>query len=123
MSYNIQQLGNIMTYHIMVGSLLLLTLRSLRHARYLVISTMLFCLLIGVVSHTDGRSSGIEVLSVLSTLLVSATAIINLAFFTKAMKSEGKRVVGAILACMSAKGTKDERRKMQEGYFDFKTKG
>ena len=112
-----------MIYHVMLGVCILIKLKSINHARYLVISTMLFCLLIIIVSKVDGISGNIEILSLLNTLLVTTTVITNISFFMKAMKSEKKKIVCAILACLLMKGTKEERRRILEEYFDFNVKG
>ena len=116
-------------YHMIVGVCILLKLKSIFHARYLVITTMLFCVLVILAQNNaaqvSDRSNDILFESIHALALhalASITIIANIIFFLKAMKAEKDNIIGAIIACMIRRGTKDERRKLQEEYFNFKPK-
>ena len=82
-------LASNMVFHMMIGVCLLLKLKSKWHARYLVISTFLFCILIAITSNkfVELSAGAYDVLFVSINALVTITSLANIVFFFKSYET------------------------------------
>ena len=107
-------------YHMMIGACLLLKLKKKGHVLYLAIPTLLYSLFVIFTLYNDINIFKEEpnILFSINLIFVLIMLIVNIIYFSKATKGEIKKIIGVVHACLLVKGTKEEKRKIQDKYFD-----
>ena len=107
-------------YHVAVGACLIPKLKSRSHVLYLAISTFAYSVF-GIFAYYNNISILADdpyILYSINLLFVLIMLIVNIVYYVKAMKNKFTHILNVVHVCLMTRGTKEERRKLQDEYFD-----